>query len=68
MPRDQVWLTSKVRQETGRAKWRSPFVLINPAYMQLWNSFHAPEDVEAALDISLQALGTEYLDLYLIHW
>ncbi|EIW52463.1 uncharacterized protein TRAVEDRAFT_32150 [Trametes versicolor FP-101664 SS1] len=45
VPRDQVWLTSK-----------------------LWNSFHAPEDVEAALDISLQALGTEYLDLYLIHW
>ncbi|OJT03862.1 hypothetical protein TRAPUB_5453 [Trametes pubescens] len=45
VPRDQVWLTSK-----------------------LWNTFHAPEDVEAALDISLQALGTEYLDLYLIHW
>ncbi|KAI9065994.1 hypothetical protein FKP32DRAFT_1756257 [Trametes sanguinea] len=45
VPRDQVWLTSK-----------------------LWNTFHAPEDVEPALDESLQKLGTEYLDLYLIHW
>ncbi|OSC98051.1 hypothetical protein PYCCODRAFT_1376010 [Trametes coccinea BRFM310] len=45
VPRDQVWLTSK-----------------------LWNTFHAPEDVEPALDESLQKLGTEYIDLYLIHW
>ncbi|KAI0088546.1 NADP-dependent oxidoreductase domain-containing protein [Irpex rosettiformis] len=35
---------------------------------KLWNDFHAPEDVEAALDVSLKALNTEYLDLYLIHW
>ncbi|KAK7025563.1 hypothetical protein VNI00_015916 [Paramarasmius palmivorus] len=45
VPRDQVWLTSK-----------------------LWNSFHAPEDVEPALDDSLAKLGTDYLDLYIIHW
>ncbi|KAI0629805.1 NADP-dependent oxidoreductase domain-containing protein [Trametes polyzona] len=45
VPREQVWLTSK-----------------------LWNTFHSPEDVEPALDESLQKLGTEYLDLYLIHW
>ncbi|KAI0671193.1 NADP-dependent oxidoreductase domain-containing protein [Trametes maxima] len=45
VPRDQVWLTSK-----------------------LWNNFHAPEDIEPVLDESLQKLGTEYLDLYLIHW
>uniref|UniRef100_A0A0W0FC17 NADP-dependent oxidoreductase domain-containing protein n=1 Tax=Moniliophthora roreri TaxID=221103 RepID=A0A0W0FC17_MONRR len=45
VPRDQVWLTSK-----------------------LWNSFHAPEDVEPALDESLAKLGTDYLDLYIIHW
>ncbi|KAM5540762.1 hypothetical protein V8D89_005406 [Ganoderma adspersum] len=45
VPRDQVWLTSK-----------------------LWNAFHAPEDVETALDDSLEKLGVDYLDLYLIHW
>ncbi|KAL0960495.1 hypothetical protein HGRIS_005533 [Hohenbuehelia grisea] len=35
---------------------------------KLWNTFHAPEDVEPTLDESLARLGVEYLDLYLIHW
>ncbi|KAJ7081581.1 NADP-dependent oxidoreductase domain-containing protein [Mycena belliarum] len=35
---------------------------------KLWNSFHAPEDIESTLDDSLAKLGTDYLDLYLIHW
>ncbi|KAI0345590.1 Aldo/keto reductase [Trametopsis cervina] len=35
---------------------------------KLWNTFHAPEDVEPALDESLARLQTEYIDLYLIHW
>ncbi|PPQ63603.1 hypothetical protein CVT24_004463 [Panaeolus cyanescens] len=35
---------------------------------KLWNTFHKPEDVEPALDESLSRLGTNYLDLYLIHW
>ncbi|KAJ6477162.1 NADP-dependent oxidoreductase domain-containing protein [Mycena vitilis] len=35
---------------------------------KLWNTFHAPEDIESALDDSLAKLGTDYLDMYLIHW
>lgn len=35
---------------------------------KLWNKDQRPEDVEAALDQSLTDLGTDYVDLYLIHW
>lgn len=35
---------------------------------KLWNTKHAPEDVEGALDKSLKDFGTDYLDLYLMHW
>ena len=35
---------------------------------KLWNTSHAPENVEPALDRTLKDLGTEYLDLYLMHW
>jgi len=35
---------------------------------KLWNTYHAPENVEAGLDKTLRDLGTTYVDLYLIHW
>lgn len=35
---------------------------------KLWNSFHAPEDVQRCLEDSLKNLQLSYIDLYLIHW
>jgi len=35
---------------------------------KLWNDCHEPEQVRPALLRSLQSLGLEQLDLYLIHW
>ncbi|KAJ7644662.1 NADP-dependent oxidoreductase domain-containing protein [Roridomyces roridus] len=35
---------------------------------KLWNAHKTPEDVEPALNDTLSKLGTDYLDLYLIHW
>ncbi len=35
---------------------------------KLWNTFHAPEHVELGARKSLEDLGLEYFDLYLIHF
>ena len=35
---------------------------------KLWNLFHGHDEALRAFDASLERLGLEYLDLYLIHW
>jgi alcohol dehydrogenase (NADP+) len=35
---------------------------------KLWNAYHLAADVEVNCRDSLTKLGTDYLDLYLIHW
>ncbi|KAF5018226.1 hypothetical protein F66182_9789 [Fusarium sp. NRRL 66182] len=35
---------------------------------KLWNNKHRPEEVAGALDDTLEELGLEYIDLFLIHW
>ena len=35
---------------------------------KLNNGYHEPDDARRAFDGTLQALGTDYVDLFLIHW
>jgi len=35
---------------------------------KLWNDSHAPDDVRPALERTLDDLGLDHLDLYLVHW
>lgn len=35
---------------------------------KLWNNKHHPDDVEEALQQSLDDLELDYVDLYLMHW
>ncbi|MBV9869431.1 MAG: aldo/keto reductase [Frankiaceae bacterium] len=35
---------------------------------KLNNGYHRPDDARAAFDLTMETIGLEYLDLFLIHW
>ncbi|KZT37879.1 hypothetical protein SISSUDRAFT_1062454 [Sistotremastrum suecicum HHB10207 ss-3] len=54
--------------EVGEPTHEHHYSLLIRIQKQLWNSYHYPEDVAPILEDSLQKLGVDYIDLYLIHF
>ena len=52
------------------SRFRSPAVPREDVYLttKLWNADQGYDSTLAAFDASMDRLGVEYLDLYLIHW
>uniref|UniRef100_A0A2C9LFX9 NADP-dependent oxidoreductase domain-containing protein n=1 Tax=Biomphalaria glabrata TaxID=6526 RepID=A0A2C9LFX9_BIOGL len=58
--------TERIRLSSGR---QIPVLGLGTcAPLQLWNTCHKPELVLPSLKKTLDDLGLEYLDLYLMHW
>lgn len=51
-------------REAGSAVTRSDLFITT----KLWNNDHGYENTKRAIDSSLEKLGLDYVDLYLIHW
>lgn len=59
----EIGQTLKAAFEAGTVKREELFIT-----SKLWNTKHAKEDVRPSCVQTLQDLGLDYLDLYLIHW
>ncbi|XP_050095756.1 1,5-anhydro-D-fructose reductase-like [Anopheles aquasalis] len=59
----QVGQAVRAKMAEGVIKREDVFIVT-----KVWNTFHAPEHVEQAFQRSLDNLGLDYIDLYLIHW
>ncbi|XP_063986559.1 aldo-keto reductase family 1 member B1-like [Diachasmimorpha longicaudata] len=59
----EIGAAIKAKIEDGTVKREDLFIV-----SKLWSNSHLPTSVEKALRGSLDDLGLEYLDLYLIHW
>ncbi|PIK56581.1 hypothetical protein BSL78_06502 [Apostichopus japonicus] len=60
---DEVGAGIKAKVDDGTIKREDLFVT-----SKLWCTHHHPDDVERACKQTLDSLGLEYLDLFLIHW
>ena len=60
---DEVGAGVRQKIEQGVIKREDIFIT-----SKLWNIFHQPKDVERAFQMSLDELGLDYIDLYLMHF